>query len=410
MPTHTPRRTSHQHEVAAFDPKAAQQNGSRPATEAPTGVEQAFALGWHVAELYHMASNPGAPLIPEGTLPQINNLDFAKRTSLLVEQIQASVTSLALSPNSRLTTIADAAKSNLVMAVGAGAPGQGGASLGDIAPVHEAFLESLTASDFRLGKAYALGVALGETIVLGYCHLEVGSKIELEVAADMTYVEHLFAPERIEPVVRQLRDLKSAFEDHATDSVEATLLDWANTRTIWNVVDTDNREKVANHVYRQGSIWRALLSGEKEATDYLTVADYAKAIGDLLKNYTQMAAQFGLTRTTLAAAGFFAVVVVAAGFVIGYVFHSGIQGVYTAAIGLLSIFGVSSATAIAAVRNALSTTEQQLWEAELSAAIAESINWAPVKPLVPNAIALRQGAQSRILFDNPATHTRRWRA
>jgi hypothetical protein len=356
-----------------------------------------------------MESDAGAPLIPDDTLGQINNLDFAKRTSLLVEQIQDSITSLHLSPNSRLTTIANAAKSNTVMAAGAGAPGHGGASLGDVAPVHEAFLESLTASDFRLGKAYAVGVALGETIVLGYRHLKVGTKTGSEVAADIAYVDQLFASKRMEPVIRQLRDLKSAFEDHATDAVVATLQDWVDTLPIWNVAGTVDREKVADHLYHQGSIWRAMLSGEKEATDYLTVADYAKAIADVLKNYTQMAAQFGLTRTNLVAAGLFALVVVAAGFAIGYFFHSGIQGVYTAAIGLLSVFGVSSATAIVAVKNALSTAEQALWQSELSAAIAESISWAPVRPVLPNATTLRKGAESRILFDNPAAQRRRWR-
>jgi hypothetical protein len=45
---------------SVVDPLSAQHNKSGAGDSMPTEVEQAFALGWHVAELYHMESNAGA--------------------------------------------------------------------------------------------------------------------------------------------------------------------------------------------------------------------------------------------------------------------------------------------------------------------------------------------------------------
>lgn len=397
-------RTGHNHENAhpAAADKVVAQNGSAPAAaNQPSDVEQAFALGWHVAEAFHMEDDAGAPLIPGDVLSQINNLDFDKRAQLLMAQINAGVSDLNVPQDSRLATLTSAAGSFKVTTVNV-PPGKDGASLAELNAVHEGLLETLTARDFRLGKAYAVGVALGETIVLGYRHLLSKDTAAQDVAQGAEYVKELFYAERIESMTRNLRDLKTAFDDHATDAVVATLQDWSDTLATWNDPGAapDKRQKVAKNFYHQGSIWRALLSGEKKAVDYLTVADYAKAIGDLLKNYTKMAAQFGATWTNAITFLVLAAVVIGAGLFIGLVLHGGVEGLYTAVIGLLSVFGVTAASIIAAVKNALNAAGNELWKVELSAAIAESIAWVPVKLQTSNAVVLRKGfGDTRVVFD-----------
>src|SRR5258708_24496278 len=163
--------------------------------------------------------------------------------------------------------------------------------------------------------------------------------------------------------------------------------DWIRSRGVIRLpagtargdTSAERRRRVADDLYKQGTIWRSLLSGEKEAADYLHLFDYVQAIGDLLGQYAVMARRIGLRGPTLAAL----VVMVLAGAVgttvLALVFSHPVQPVYTALIGLIAALGITGATITASVRSALATAEDKLWETELSDAIAEAIDWVPVR-------------------------------
>jgi hypothetical protein len=76
-----------------------------------------------------------------------------------------------------------------------------------------------------------------------------------------------------------------------------------------------------------------------------------------------------------------------------------VQAVYTFLIGLLAAVGITGATITASVKSALTTAEGKLWETELSAAVADSIDWVPVRKSTSHVRQLRNvpRQESRLL-------------
>ena len=362
------------------------------AQDTKTYVGRAFALGWHVAELTHLQDD-GEKLTGPGSLAQVINLSYTARAELMLGQINHGLAQInaALAPGRIKMPSGIRGLEKLERA-------PTGEDLRGVSGAHEALLAELTAADYRLGKAYSLGAQLGETVILGYR--------ELKDKPNEGDLPELFAGKKIAALAGQLRDLKTAFADHAADAVATTLLDWSDTVTIWSKpledaadAGTDpakfaeaamaRRFVLANRLYRQGTAWRALLSGEKEATDFLHLIDYARAIGELLGEYAALTRSIGLRGPTLAVLAVMVVVVVAGAGVLAWVFRAQVQAVYTLLVGLLAALGITGATITAGVKRALTTAEDTLWQTELTIAIADAIDMVPVQDPHSNIASLR---------------------
>jgi hypothetical protein len=231
---------------------------------------------------------------------------------------------------------------------------------------------TLTVEDFRLGKAYAIGVELAEMVLLTYRALKAP-------APDMELVKELWKPDRTKLIVGRLRDLKSQFQPFAIDATVTTLQDWLRAYGQWSSFSHRKLDRMADQrLYPQGNAWRAMLSGEKSPEDFLRVSEYAAAIGNLLRDYASFALQFLLRAPWLLGAIALAAAAVVGATLYAWQHQQQVQAAYAALISMIGITGLSTATIVTAIRRALTSAEEHLWYAEKAAAIALAVNWVPV--------------------------------
>ena len=124
-------------------------------------------------------------------------------------------------------------------------------------------LASLTAADYRLGKAYGLGRALADTC---------------RKPTDQPDILKEFGPYRIANLLSWLDDLSTALPPHAAHSVATSLQSW----TTWagGLSEGQITDDALRALRRQGELWRALL-GEKHGTEMLEIDNYLDAARDL---------------------------------------------------------------------------------------------------------------------------------
>jgi hypothetical protein len=347
-------------------------------------VERSFALGWHIAELYGLPSEatdqrPEAQGVPSDAGQDTSNspkpaylkppkdLPAGQRNARLQTEIVADIagTSAALADDhsgdagEKLKAIRDIQIPVITQADFAA----------HVRDLDEKSLEALTASGFRLEKAYSIGRDL----------YPIAAQKTLEDLHEVGVNGQLFSV-----VAGWLRDMKTSFATCATDTVVVTLLQWQDLAVnsprggqstgggggAQPMVQNFNPELLQ----RQGEIWRSLLSGEKAATDYLNLGDYVSAGQHLIQHYAQLATTVvGRWWVWVGAA----VVISLAVTVLAIFFNQGsaVIGVGAAVLGLL---GVTSATVTAAVRQALQLVQQPLWESEITDAMIVSTSLAPV--------------------------------
>ena len=65
-------------------------------------VQRAFALGWHVAELRYLPTDPPDPDLRTDPLPSAPNLDLMTRAKLQLAQITADLDWLGLEPTGKV--------------------------------------------------------------------------------------------------------------------------------------------------------------------------------------------------------------------------------------------------------------------------------------------------------------------
>ena len=240
-----------------------------------------------------------------------------------------------------------------------------------IATLHSSLLSTLTAADFRLGKAYGLGRALAETALLSR-------------AEDPATFDDSFHPFRLRRLETWLSDLKSAFPDHASEGVRGSLRVWAMwvrkpTIEIWStpdgkVVETrrldptsaGDRRRVNRAIRRQGQVWRSMLSGEKLGVDLLSTEHYIQAAEHLIDRLGDLVGRF-VKRYRYWVAG--AVVLVAA-LLVGAVVLSRSAAVATAVAAVAGTVGLSWKGVGGTLGKALARAERPLWDAQLDASIA----------------------------------------
>ena len=343
--------------------------------EGRTPVQMAFSLGWHMAELFHAPaplSSPTSDAVLD-SLPGFGELDDLTRARSTFREIEAE-TEHVFAATAGVSTPDLGPVRALLAADGR----EGGELRRAIVPVHVALLTTLTAADFRLGKAYGLGRALAETSIV-------------PVAGNWPTFSEAFERYRVSTISRWLSDLKSQFPSHAAPAVRRSLHDWMawTERPVmarWSeasgtVVETrpvdwtssSDLGRVTRAVRRQGEVWRSVLSGEKEPTDLLAADDYVRAgerlfvrLGGLVARYTRR------YRDGLLAGLLTVVLVMVVLTVLGMA-----SAVATGLVALAGALGLTWTGVNSTLGTAVDQARRPLWDAEIAAAVAMSATRLP---------------------------------
>jgi hypothetical protein len=379
------------------------------------GVVSTFVLGWHVTELFHAkvprSMRPRQASVDK--LPGIGELDPLSRARLLLAQVQADLHHLGRFDAAGQQP-PDPGPIQSLLAADERQPGQLQQA---VLQLHRQLLVALTAADFRLGKAYGLGRALAETVLL-------------PDAKDPVSFQRAFARYRLANIFGWLADLKSAFPPHAAEAVRGSLEAWAGwvdapalrpaidddrraseaemdghdpgtistsppalTRQLRRVLSkfwfvrqspgpqarpvdwgsAPDRQSVTRALHRQGELWRAILSGEKDCLDFLSTDAYLRAADQLLGRIRHLTLRFVRRfwiTTTLAA------VVLVGAIVTVLLVHatSTVVAVVVAGAGAIGITWKGAASSLGRV---LTQAQRPLWEGELDAAVADAMTLMP---------------------------------
>ncbi len=352
------------------------------------GVQQAFALGWHVAELCY-PDDWERPASRE----RLVALDRATRRRLLLAQVSADLHGLDVERDGPVAPRR-----------GTGQPeDRPGDPLGDLTPIqlppgtpeqaeelYVAVLLRLTVKDFTLGKAYSLGAGLCGVVFEGCQGLLPGDGRSLTLAEARKSLRKVLMPERARELWSAVKDLKSEFPPYAADPVSTTLADWCKwageTGRRANAGKKGDGDVVAARLWRQGQVWRALLSGERRPADCMVLANYVDAASLLLRSYARLTLRWGTVLVALLTTGLVVGVALAV--------ERLVDSPAATLVGALSTLGLTGASAVAALRRALNTAERALWDTEMTAAIAVAINYVP-QPPPRSAVARLRGGDPR---------------
>jgi hypothetical protein len=379
-------------------------------------VISAFVLGWHVAELFH-ANVPRSVQRRQASperLAGIGDLEPLSRARLLLAQVRADLQRAWRFDDSGQQP-PDPSPVQSLLEAEVRAPGQLQAAVGEL---HRQLLVALTAADFRLGKAYGLGRALAETALL-------------PDAKNPETLQRAFARFRLANLLGWLADLKSAFPPHAAEAVRGSLQAWAawsEAPTLRPAIDDQpgapdaevdgqavgtapmspyasvlpwprrvtprswlarqprelqarpvdwqsarDRESVTRALHRQGQLWRAILSGEKDCIDLLSTDDYLWAADQLLGHLRRLTLRFlrrfWITTTAVAVILVTAVVTVLV-----------VRAVSTTVAAVLTAAGAVGLTwrgAASGLGRVLAQAQRPLWDTELDVVVANAVTRLP---------------------------------
>jgi hypothetical protein len=130
---------------------------------------------------------------------------------------------------------------------------------------------------------------------------------------------------------------------------------------------------VTRALHRQGQLWRAILSGEKDCLDLLSTDDYLWAADQLLGHLRRLTLRF-LRRfwiTTTAVA----VILVAAIVTVSVV--RAVSTVVAAVITAAGAVGLTWRGAASGLGRVLAQAQRPLWDSELDVAVANAVTWLP---------------------------------
>ena len=316
-------------------------------------VGTAVALGWQVAELFHAPVHEGAANYPpRGVhLPGRSEFPAATQSKWLGEQIQAQIAALFPKslPGLDISKTMDSVLVNLI------APRRGhDATLDSVFELHCQIFEGLSVTDFRLGKAYGLGRALAETAFL---------PAEPAISDRADVFKTMLDKGRLSTLKDWLFDLKTVLPAHTAYAVTRALQDWETWAAEEHpALAWDN----ACHQLRvQGRIWRALVTGEKTATDILKLSDYMNAAQAIAARVWSSLRRY---RLWLGLGG-----VAAVGVIVGISFLSDVPPsvrVIANLAWLAGVLGVSLKGAGALMGGALKDIGGWFWQSELDEAVA----------------------------------------
>lgn len=344
----------------------------------------AFGLGWHIAELYHIERLPGeSEPDPPDSLPGVGRLSRQERARLLSMEIETALGQLGWDGPERdqirqadhepVQGARDAA--NIKQAVGA---------------IHQSLLIGLTARDARTGKAYGLGRALAETMLV-------------PTTQEPSGFARQFSTYRIRTLQAYLADLRSALPPYSAEVAELTLSSWVAWVTKAKVADASvqwspqEKRHVGQCLRRQGEIWYGLLTGEMEPLHMLRHVDYVTAAESLLASIATLAWTFLAGSRIGKALG--AMIIAFSLLVLGISLTGHLAAFTGATVLLLGSLGVTAGGVVSSVRQVLRQAQAPLWEAELTRGIAAAATNVPNLATVVMKDRLdlpTQGQQSRV--------------
>lgn len=374
-------------------------------------VTTAFALGWHMAELYRptVRSRSGA----QDDLPGFGELTATDQSGFDCALVTVGLTKLTPAITDAGLTVP--AVDDVTTALTPGTR-RSARSLA-IRALHVNLLTTLTAADFRLGKAYGLGRALADTCMK---------------PSDQASLQYELGHYRIETLRAWLEDLESALPAHAGESVSDSLAEWSKwaaspaaggqadagaqpgagaeadagaqadagaPSALWTQATAGtpvgasgqagaDGQPVADaqpaagaqtaadlrRLRDQGRLWRSLLSGEKAATDMLSMDDYVQAGGTMLRRSRKLVWEFLTHHLVLVGA---VLVLFFGGIALMLADQSGTASIVAGASGVLASFGLSWKGIGGSLGRAFGKLEQPLWEASLDDSITAAITLVP---------------------------------
>jgi hypothetical protein len=346
--------------VAEAKPAETEKTDAKEKNEGPDeAVCRAFALGWQVSRLReHASTDSRIEPDPDGRLPGLSSLSGPEQTALGIAQVEAATH--LVEDRLRAAGVATPSTTDVRRAF---RHGSGGDVRTQVHVLHRRLLLTFTAADFRIGKAYGLGRTLADT-----CHSP----------RDLASLQHELQPYRLLNLQEWLADLHSAFPAHAARAVSLSLDQWRRwaEQPVFGRDPLDwseHHEAVRRTLARQGHLWRALLSGEKAATDMLSPDDYLTAADGLLER-TRVLVRSVLTRHPEITYGALFFVLLALFLLLFFDGTGKILAGLAAAAAALGITWKGVGGALASVGAKL---EQPLWGAELDYATAAAITRLP---------------------------------
>lgn len=317
-------------------------------------VMGALTLGWVVADLFYtdMPSPPTPNRDFAGDLPSASERSPMDRCRANLDHAGALVDALGIQS---VVTAWAGARSVLDSALANQVSQSWRNGLED---AHVTMLGSLEASDTSLFHAYDLGRSLRKTCQL---RSDVG---ELRVA---------FGTWRIATIQERLGDLTSTLPDHAANAVAASLGVWSN----WINSDSLAAEKIVaesrQRLTRQGHLWLAVLTGEKDAVAMLDPENFLAASKRLSSKLAKVMSRLLLTY-------WWQVVLLAlaiAGVIAAVVFSDKTSSVIASLGGLAAALGITRKGVVAEGEGVMKRLTDDLWNAELDLSIGDAITKLP---------------------------------
>jgi hypothetical protein len=325
-------------------------------------VPEAFALGWQMAGIYRAGFEPRQPWpAAPARLPGLSGFPADQRVGLRLNEVESSIARLATAltavglkvpSGDRLralyedvTTADDAGRSAMYV-------------------LHVQLMQTLTAADFRLGTAYGLGRALGDSCA---------------PPRDLRELARTFGPFRLTNLRAWLNDCASALPEHSAHGVLQSLARWeayaVNLVQVGDGAPQVHGKTLEDILKRQGELWRSVLSGEKRAVDMLTSDDYRRAARALLAS-----ARRSLLKALLPVLLILAVILAAIVLLVLLIVTNGTSQLVAIATAGAGAIGVAGKSAGDTFKRTASWVERPLWGAEVNAAVAEALTYLPPTP------------------------------
>jgi hypothetical protein len=318
-------------------------------------VVSALALGWEMADLYAAREVGGPnPELPE-TLPGIGGLSHRQTVHATLLRIRTLIRQALGGAVSDTITLPSA---QVLGELPEGNQPAWGQALYDL---HVQVCGALRASGDAPMYAYDAGRSLAELC---------------QRPKDLSELMDRLEGANVIPIQGRLADLATQLPAHSASAVSATLEQWR--RWTADARARENMNDVRAALTRQAELWRALLSGDKDARqmidpDTVVAASvrHASRLGTLIR---------GLAGAYLPALGLAACATLL--LVYAILFHNGIATVVGALGAVVATLIVLRRVVSLTVGNTIDELREDLWSAELDSAVAQSILRLPARAAV----------------------------
>jgi len=320
------------------------------ARAADTQVADAIALGWYLAALGHPGQVTETAAATRGRSVTLAALTEGQMLDFCLSHVRVAFARLRDMVGEAGLALPDADLEELGERIDAEQVEERREA---VVRVDSKTLAALSASDFRLGKAYGVGAAL--------------MNLTTRPSPSATLREHL-TEAGIAPVLAAIDDLSSALPQHAGHSVRESVREWQKSVDAGSPVAPDTPETWLQ-LARQGELWRAVLAGEKRGLDLLEIEDYVDAADRLANRMGSMAVRVVRRFPWVVAA---VVLLFAVGVVLLAVTDSA-AAVVAGAGAILASLGITWRGAGRSLGGLAAKLERPLWGAELDTAITQAI-------------------------------------